>query len=72
MPAETKEKVDSKPKPSQKQLGKDASEEPREDYVHVRARRGQATNSHSLAERVRFLSQGSIFQYKEIYLRSLD
>ncbi|OVA01185.1 Myc-type [Macleaya cordata] len=26
---------------------------PKEDYVHVRARRGQATNSHSLAERVR-------------------
>ncbi|TVU47842.1 hypothetical protein EJB05_07455 [Eragrostis curvula] len=24
----------------------------REDYVHVRAKRGQATNSHSLAERV--------------------
>ncbi|KAI3896690.1 hypothetical protein MKW92_009087 [Papaver armeniacum] len=28
-------------------------EAPKEDYVHVRARRGQATNSHSLAERVR-------------------
>lgn len=27
-------------------------EAPKEDYVHVRARRGQATNSHSLAERV--------------------
>ncbi|KAL6993896.1 hypothetical protein U1Q18_012007 [Sarracenia purpurea var. burkii] len=26
---------------------------PNEDYVHVRAKRGQATNSHSLAERVR-------------------
>ncbi|XP_058227112.1 transcription factor bHLH74-like [Rhododendron vialii] len=26
---------------------------PKEDYVHVRAKRGQATNSHSLAERVR-------------------
>ncbi|PIA57059.1 hypothetical protein AQUCO_00600058v1 [Aquilegia coerulea] len=25
----------------------------KEDYIHVRARRGQATNSHSLAERVR-------------------
>lgn len=29
------------------------SELPKEDYIHVRARRGQATNSHSLAERVR-------------------
>ncbi|KAK8711737.1 hypothetical protein V6N13_147004 [Hibiscus sabdariffa] len=27
--------------------------EPSQDYVHVRARRGQATDSHSLAERVR-------------------
>lgn len=27
--------------------------EPPRDYVHVRARRGQATDSHSLAERVR-------------------
>lgn len=24
----------------------------KQDYIHVRARRGQATNSHSLAERV--------------------
>ncbi|XP_042452375.1 transcription factor bHLH49-like isoform X2 [Zingiber officinale] len=30
--------------------GSDAS---KDDYLHVRARRGQATNSHSLAERVR-------------------
>ncbi|KAL5987492.1 hypothetical protein ACLOJK_035240 [Asimina triloba] len=28
------------------------SDAPKEDYIHVRARRGQATNSHSLAERV--------------------
>ncbi|XP_072998531.1 basic helix-loop-helix protein 80-like [Typha latifolia] len=28
-------------------------EEPPKDYIHVRARRGQATDSHSLAERVR-------------------
>ncbi|XP_062183826.1 transcription factor bHLH62-like isoform X2 [Phragmites australis] len=27
--------------------------EPTKDYIHVRARRGQATDSHSLAERVR-------------------
>ncbi|KAL5704654.1 hypothetical protein ACHQM5_023046 [Ranunculus cassubicifolius] len=30
-----------------------ASDVPRTDYIHVRARRGQATDSHSLAERVR-------------------
>lgn len=28
------------------------STEPPKDYIHVRARRGQATDSHSLAERV--------------------
>lgn len=28
------------------------SEPPKQDYIHVRARRGQATDSHSLAERV--------------------
>ena len=28
---------------------------PKQDYIHVRARRGQATDSHSLAERVSFL-----------------
>ncbi|XP_048131099.1 transcription factor bHLH74-like isoform X3 [Rhodamnia argentea] len=32
---------------------KDNVEDPKENYIHVRARRGQATNSHSLAERVR-------------------
>ncbi|KAK9062568.1 hypothetical protein SSX86_019755 [Deinandra increscens subsp. villosa] len=30
-----------------------ASDAIKEDYIHIRARRGQATNSHSLAERVR-------------------
>ena len=30
--------------------------EPAKDYIHVRARRGQATDSHSLAERVRYLT----------------
>lgn len=29
------------------------TELPKTDYIHVRARRGQATDSHSLAERVR-------------------
>lgn len=30
--------------------------EPPKDYIHVRARRGQATDSHSLAERVRMIN----------------
>lgn len=33
--------------------GEDAEEEEKPAYVHVRARRGQATDSHSLAERAR-------------------
>ncbi|CAL0306847.1 unnamed protein product [Lupinus luteus] len=28
------------------------STEPKQDYIHVKARRGQATDSHSIAERV--------------------
>lgn len=39
----------------EKKNGKDDGEkapEPFKDYIHVRARRGQATDSHSLAERV--------------------
>ncbi|CAA0833094.1 Transcription factor BPE [Striga hermonthica] len=35
-----------------KQTSKPA-EQPKQDYIHVRARRGQATDSHSLAERAR-------------------
>jgi hypothetical protein len=45
-----------------KKQGKDGASKPPEppkDYIHVRARRGEATDSHSLAERVR-LSSGSI------------
>ncbi|KNA24519.1 hypothetical protein SOVF_015210 [Spinacia oleracea] len=44
---------------SGKQTGKEAKDDsqgeepPKQNYIHVRARRGQATNSHSLAERVR-------------------
>lgn len=36
--------------------GSQASDLNKEEYIHVRARRGQATNSHSLAERVIFYS----------------
>ncbi|OVA09112.1 Myc-type [Macleaya cordata] len=32
---------------------KQKSEPPKQDFIHVRARRGQATDSHSLAERAR-------------------
>ncbi|KAE8673284.1 transcription factor bHLH49-like isoform X3 [Hibiscus syriacus] len=38
---------------NQGKQGSQASDPPKDEYIHVRARRGQATNSHSLAERVR-------------------
>ncbi|KAK1426358.1 hypothetical protein QVD17_15029 [Tagetes erecta] len=39
---------------NQKQTKENAKQaEPPKDYIHVRARRGEATDSHSLAERVR-------------------
>lgn len=56
---ETKEKgeqnVTSVMTTTSKKHSKDSyqnSDAPKQDYIHVRARRGQATNSHSLAERV--------------------
>ncbi|KAK8647030.1 hypothetical protein V6N13_120788 [Hibiscus sabdariffa] len=45
------------------------AEPPKQDYIHVRARRGQATDSHSLAERVyngsskMFLATNSMLVY---------
>ncbi|KAF8040565.1 hypothetical protein BT93_B2711 [Corymbia citriodora subsp. variegata] len=42
-PSSAKPTEESTPKP----------EPPKQDYIHVRARRGQATDSHSLAERAR-------------------
>ncbi|PKA47414.1 Transcription factor bHLH62 [Apostasia shenzhenica] len=50
---ETKEENEQK---GDKEHGSDNASkapEPPKDYIHVRARRGQATDSHSLAERVR-------------------
>ncbi|KAE8653117.1 hypothetical protein Csa_019752 [Cucumis sativus] len=37
-----------------KEKSNNSAEAPKESYIHVRARRGQATNSHSVAERVNF------------------
>ncbi|KAK1606523.1 hypothetical protein QYE76_030196 [Lolium multiflorum] len=66
---DAEKKVTTAVKPKAEQTGSDSSVEdgeqkkgkgkngkpvePPKDYVHVRARRGQATDSHSLAERVR-------------------
>ncbi|KAK4277379.1 hypothetical protein QN277_015387 [Acacia crassicarpa] len=47
--------ADLRGKQSSKQVkdNSQSGEAPKENFIHVRARRGQATNSHSLAERVR-------------------
>ncbi|KAF9677281.1 hypothetical protein SADUNF_Sadunf08G0091700 [Salix dunnii] len=57
---ETQLKGDQKPNSTtsvdagkQGKQGSLGSDQFKEEYIHVRARRGQATNSHSLAERVR-------------------
>ncbi|PIN19994.1 hypothetical protein CDL12_07319 [Handroanthus impetiginosus] len=52
---EREKKVKESNKKSKKVVGNEASQESTEKlpYVHVRARRGQATDSHSLAERAR-------------------
>jgi hypothetical protein len=44
--------ADSGPDNKPSQQNPAPSEPPKQDYIHVRARRGQATDSHSLAERV--------------------
>jgi hypothetical protein len=44
----------NKPTGKHGKQGSQTSDPAKEEYIHVRARRGQATNSHSLAERVRF------------------
>ncbi|KAL8549293.1 hypothetical protein ACS0TY_008226 [Phlomoides rotata] len=46
----SKEKGDHNASSKQESQGSDPH---KEEYIHVRARRGQATNSHSLAERIR-------------------
>ncbi|KAL3027837.1 hypothetical protein AAZX31_03G078900 [Glycine max] len=48
-------KVEEESKAEEEKQSKSNSKppEPPKDYIHVRARRGQATDSHSLAERVR-------------------
>lgn len=46
--------------------GNEKEEEKSKEVVHVRARRGQATDSHSLAERVNL-----ILTYIYIYIKFL-
>uniref|UniRef100_A0A7N0UXX7 BHLH domain-containing protein n=1 Tax=Kalanchoe fedtschenkoi TaxID=63787 RepID=A0A7N0UXX7_KALFE len=54
-PDDKKQSQILKNKPSSKQAKNNSptEENTKDTYIHVRARRGQATNSHSLAERVR-------------------
>ena len=53
MKAEVEGSSEDGDKPAEQ--GTKPSEPPKQDYIHVRARRGQATDSHSLAERVTHL-----------------
>lgn len=45
------------PRSTLKSRSKSQVMHPKQHYIHVRARRGQATDSHSLAERVRSYSR---------------
>ncbi|PNX82147.1 hypothetical protein L195_g038175, partial [Trifolium pratense] len=44
--------------------GSQSSDPAKEEYIHVRAPRGQATNSHSLAERLRYCEKLSVIKIK--------
>lgn len=46
------EEEEKKKQKADKEVEKKGPEEAPKGYIHVRARRGQATDSHSLAERV--------------------
>ncbi|KAL0732578.1 hypothetical protein Bca4012_008787 [Brassica carinata] len=48
-----KKHKDGQSKETMNKESSQSEEAPKENYIHMRARRGQATNSHSLAERVR-------------------
>ncbi|XP_028754345.1 transcription factor BHLH089-like [Neltuma alba] len=50
---ETKAETETSSEKPAEQSTQPASEPPKPAYIHVRARRGQATDSHSLAERAR-------------------
>lgn len=50
-----KAEVEASSAASNKTAEQSSKPEPPKDYIHVRARRGQATDSHSLAERVIYL-----------------
>ena len=61
-------------KPKVEQSGKQAKDNSpsgdasKDNFIHVRARRGQATNSHSLAERVQTIN---ILYYNVSYDKSI-
>lgn len=66
---------------SKETMNKESSqseEAPKENYIHMRARRGQATNSHSLAERVMtlftdyYLNMLFVFSAQSLILRKFS
>ncbi|KAJ0250630.1 Transcription factor bHLH74 [Hirschfeldia incana] len=52
-PQRSSDQSQKKHKDGQSKESSQSEGAPKENYIHMRARRGQATNSHSLAERVR-------------------
>lgn len=65
-------KMKNKAKKEQNSCSNDSSkvtkDSQRTDYIHVRARRGQATDSHSIAERVRERLSLVTFIYESLHL----
>ena len=52
---------ESTPKSTKENATKPPDVAPKQDFIHVRARRGQATDSHSLAERVKVQYSKTIY-----------
>ncbi|KAI3746312.1 hypothetical protein L6452_08740 [Arctium lappa] len=67
---EKKQKTNTRGKQIRKQTKDNTSDSGKEDYIHVRAQRVQATNSHNLAERI----TGNVVIVEEIinYVQSLQ
>lgn len=58
-----KDEEDLKSEAEKKEKKKLSDEQPPTGYIHVRARRGQATDSHSLAERVLLLESQCFYHF---------
>lgn len=69
---EDSQKIDEKTAEEKQTKENSKPPEPPKDYIHVRARRGQATDSHSLAERVSELISTILIRILMIILISVN